>query len=302
MSYLDVGDGHQLYYQLQGELTSAQPILFVHGGPGAGVCDEDKALFAGLNRAVIYVDQRGCGNSRFTQRLNANTTEQLINDIEQLRCALGIRQWILVGGSWGSTLSLLYALRYPDKVTRMLLWGIFLCRQQELDWFYLDGANHIYPDEYQRFMQQVNFATDPVAAYYQQLCSNDRQLQQAAAISWTRWEAVNSLLTADEAAITRFTCSANSQAMALLESYYFSQQGFLAPDYILRHCDQLQTIPLDIVHGRYDTICPLASAWQLASKLPQSRLHISPLAGHGANEQQNFTALRRLLTQLDSTA
>ena len=135
MPYLDVGYGHQLHYEIAGDITTDVPLLFVHGGPGAGVSTADKALFAGLQRPVVYFDQRGCGLSRFEQRLNGNTTEQLVEDIEKLRNALSLPKLILVGGSWGSTLSLLYAVRYPQYIDSMLLWGIFLCRQQELDWF-----------------------------------------------------------------------------------------------------------------------------------------------------------------------
>lgn len=297
MPYLNVGDGHQLHYELQGDLAAEVPLLFVHGGPGVGVRADDKQLFAKLQRPVIYYDQRGCGNSKFEQRLTGNTTEHLIADIELLRRTLGVEQLILVGGSWGSTLSLLYAIRYPQHVVRMVLWGIFLCRQQELDWFYLHGANQLYPEEYQRFIQQVDYASDPVAAYFEKLSSASQQ-QQAAA-SWARWEAVNSFLTPDEAQIERFSETDNCLPMALLESYYFKQQAFLPPDYILRNSMRLQAIPVDIVQGRYDTICPCDAAWQLSNRLVQVQLHISPLAAHDAAEPENFRALRALLLALE---
>ncbi|PKM17211.1 MAG: prolyl aminopeptidase [Gammaproteobacteria bacterium HGW-Gammaproteobacteria-15] len=297
MPYLNVDEEHQLYYELQGDPTAEVPLLFVHGGPGAGVRADDKQLFAGLQRPVIYYDQRGCGKSKFDQRLTANTTEHLIADIELLRRTLTVEQLILVGGSWGSTLSLLYAIRYPQHVVRMVLWGIFLCRQQELDWFYLHGANQLYPEEYQRFVQQVDYASDPVAAYFEQL-SNPSQQQQAA-ISWARWEAVNSFLTPDEAQIAHFSETDSALPMALLESYYFKQQAFLPPDYILHNSARLQAIPVDIVQGRYDTICPCDAAWQLSNRLSQVQLHISPLAAHDATEPENFRALRARLLALD---
>ncbi|MGP9799392.1 prolyl aminopeptidase [Rheinheimera sp. NSM] len=299
MPYLNVGEGHQLHYQLAGNIRSAAPLLFVHGGPGAGVSEADKALFAGLTRPVIYYDQRGCGNSQFEQRLVANTTEQLIEDIEALRCALEVPQLILVGGSWGSTLSLLYALRYPQNVASMVLWGIFLCRRQELDWFYQHGANQLYPEEYQKFVRQVDQAADPVAAYFELLSAGSEEQQRAAAASWVRWEAVNSFLNADEATLERFAQADSGVPMALLESYYFKHQGFLSPDYILRHCPQLQTIPVDIVQGRFDTICPCSTAWQLAKRLAQCRLYISPRASHAASESENFSALRAVLSKLE---
>ncbi|WP_273020526.1 prolyl aminopeptidase [Rheinheimera sp.] len=302
MPYLDVGYGHQLHYEIAGDITTEVPLLFVHGGPGAGVSDTDKALFAGLQRPVVYFDQRGCGQSRFEQRLNGNTTEQLIDDIEKLRKALSLPKLILVGGSWGSTLSLLYALRHPQYVESMLLWGVFLCRQQELDWFYLNGASQLYPEEYQKFMHQVGDAADPVAAYFDVLSTGSEELQQAAATSWARWEAVNSFFDTNEATLQRFTQADSKVPMALLESYYFKHQGFLPPDYILRHCELLHQIPVDIVQGRLDTICPCGTAWQLAKQLPLCRLYISPRASHAASEPENFSALRTLLHKLEPAA
>lgn len=302
MPYLDVGYGHQLHYEVAGDITSETPLLFVHGGPGAGVSEADKALFTGLERPVIYFDQRGCGQSKFEQRLNGNTTEHLIDDIETLRKALKLPKLILVGGSWGSTLSLLYALRYPQHVESMVLWGVFLCRQQELEWFYQHGANQLYPEEYQRFIERVNYAADPVAAYFDQLTTGSEQQRQRAAESWARWEAVNSFLGADEAALARFARAESNVPMALLESYYFKHQGFLSSDYILRHCDQLQNIPVDIIQGRLDTICPCGTAWQLAKHLKNSRLYISPRASHAASEPENFAALRTVLQKFETAA
>ncbi|KUM51734.1 prolyl aminopeptidase [Rheinheimera sp. EpRS3] len=300
MPYLNVGDGHQLYFELQGNPAADIPLLFVHGGPGAGVRADNKQLFAKLQRPVIYYDQRGCGNSTFENRLTANTTEHLIADIELLRRTLEVEQLILAGGSWGSTLSLLYGIRYPQHVASMVLWGIFLCRQQELDWFYLYGANQIYPEEYQRFIQQVDYAADPVTAYFEKLSTANQPQRNAAAISWARWEAVNSFLAPDEAKIALFSAPDSCLQMALLESYYFKQQAFLPPDYILRNSARLQAIPVDIVQGRYDTICPCGTAWQLSNQLARAQLHILPLAAHDATEPENFCSLRALLLDLES--
>lgn len=302
MPYLDVGYGHQLHYEIAGDITTDVPLLFVHGGPGAGVSTADKALFAGLQRPVVYFDQRGCGLSRFEQRLNGNTTEQLVEDIEKLRNALSLPKLILVGGSWGSTLSLLYAVRYPQYIDSMLLWGIFLCRQQELDWFYQHGASQLYPEEFQKFMCQVDGAADPVAAYFDLLTTGSEEQQRAAAASWARWEAVNSFFDTDEATLGRFAQAESALPMALLESYYFKHQGFLPADYILRHCQPLKTISVDIVQGRLDTICPCGTAWQLAKHLANCRLYISPRASHAASEPENFSALRTLLRKLEPAA
>lgn len=299
MPYLNVGDGHQLYYQIQGDLRSATPLLFLHGGPGAGVRAADKRLFAGLRRPVIFFDQRGCGHSRFTQRLSANTTPQLLADIEQLRSALAIEQFILVGGSWGSTLSLLYAIHYPQRVSRLILWGVFLCRQQELDWFYLQGANQLYPDEYQHFIDAIDQPEKPIAAYFSLLNKGNTRQQHAAAASWARWEAVNSFLTPDKQKIAEFCDQAISLPMAQIASYYFKNRGFIEDDFILHHSEPLQEIAIDIVQGRYDSICPCASAWQLAASLNQARLSISPHAAHDASEPENFAALRSILQTIE---
>jgi proline iminopeptidase len=299
MPHLNVGDGHQLYYQIQGDIRSATPLLFLHGGPGAGVRPADKKLFAGLRRPVIFIDQRGCGLSRFTERLRANTTENLLADIEQLRRTLAIERFMLVGGSWGSTLSLLYAIRYPDNVLRLVLWGVFLCRQQELDWFYLKGANQLYPDEYQQFIDTIGQSDQPVEAYYKLLNSGNIDEQQAAAESWARWEAVNSFITPDRRKLAEFCDPAASLPMAQLASYYFLNKGFIEDDFILRHCSALQDIAIDIVHGRYDSICPCVSAWQLDGALQHSRLQITPHSAHDASEPENFAALRAILQTLE---
>ncbi len=300
MPYLNVGDGHQLYYQIQGDIHSATPLLFLHGGPGAGARQGDIKLFAGLRRPVIFLDQRGCGHSRFSERLQDNTSDKLVADIEQLRQTLAIEKFILADGSWGSTLSLLYAIHYPEHVLRLVLWGIFLCRQQELDWFYLHGANQLYPDEYQQFINPIRQQPDqPVQAYYELLNNGNSDEQQAAAESWARWEAVNSFLTPGRQKIAEFCDPAVSLPMAQLASYYFVNQGFIEDDFILRHCAALQDIAIDIVHGRYDSICPCVSAWQLDRALPQSRLQITPHSAHDASEPENFAALRAILQTLE---
>lgn len=304
MPYLNVGNGHHLHYQLQGELQQDNgqviPLLFVHGGPGAGVKPADKTLLRDALQPVIFLDQRASGNSRYKDQLAANTTEHLIEDIELLRQTLGVEQFILVGGSWGSTLSLLYAIRYPQHVHRLLLWGIFLCRQQELDWFYHYGANQLFPDEYQRFIgtaQQIQSEPDVISAYFQLLTTGSQDQRQAAAAAWARWEAVNSFITPDEQTLTEFSDPDTALPMAILESYYFKHRAFIEQDYILQHIHRLGDTPLEIVQGRYDTICPCQSAWLLSRAYPHSRLHISPLAAHDASEPQNNAAIRHLLTR-----
>lgn len=301
MPYLDVGDGHQLHYEIQGKLSAGDnscPVLFVHGGPGAGVKQTDKKLLGATRRPVIFLDQRGSGKSRYSDLLTANSTEYLLQDIEQLRLQLGVDRFVLVGGSWGSTLSLLYAIRHPQCVERLLLWGIFLCRQQELDWFYRHGANVLYPDEFEAFSAVANNSADLITAYYELLTSGCEAQQRHAAAAWARWEAVNSFLAPDEKTLANFSQPDTALTMATLESYFFKNRAFIPQDFILKNISKLGSAPLDIVQGRYDTICPCLSAWLLHKAYPKSQLQISHLAAHDATERQNTAAITGLLAQL----
>lgn len=295
MPYLDTGEGHELYYEVQGQNSNQPPILFVHGGPGAACREQDQRLFAGINRPVIYLDQRGCGKSRYQDPFKNNRTENLVQDIELLRQAIGTDKLILAGGSWGSTLSLCYAIAHPEHVERMILWGIFLCRQAELDWFYRNGASMLFPEEYEHFMAPIQGADDPVSAYYRKVTEGTFKDRANAASHWARWEAVNSFIEPNEETLQNFSDPESSLPMVMLESWYFMNRGFIDEDHILKQAHLLKHIPISLVHGRYDTICPIQSAWLLSHQLKHASLHVSPLAAHDASEAQNFTALRELL-------
>lgn len=300
--HFDVGDGHELLVRVRGEIDSDQPvILFVHGGPGAGVLEKDLALFDDCRQPVVWVDQRGAGGSRFTDRMQANTTDHLIADFEQLRKHLHIKCWILVGGSWGSTLSLAYAIAHRPQIQGMILHGIFLLNEAEMAWFYRGGAAHLYPDEYARYLDHLPSAQrhDPLAGYHQLLQSADESARIAAARAWSRWEAVNSFLEISDEQIAAFDDPKLAVPMATLETTYFMNHGYFPEDdFLVNHCPAIADLPTTIVHGRYDTICPLSSAWRLHQALPCSSLTICPKAAHDASEPQIQQALREAIAAL----
>lgn len=299
MPYLDTREGHQLYYRVSGQKSVLPPVLFVHGGPGAGCQAQDEQLFSQCQRQVIWLDQRGCGKSRCEQPLDNNTSADLIADMERLRTELEIEKWVLVGGSWGSALSLAYALKYPQRIAQMILWGIFTCSQAELNWFYKDGARHLFPDEYQHFIQPVSEYENPIRAYHELVTQGTTAQREQAASDWARWEAVNSFINPDEQTLRKFSNPQTSLPMVLLETWYFMHGGFFAYDhYIIKNLHKLGQLRVDIVQGQYDTICPMTFAWQVASGLSNAQLHISPMAAHDASEIQNQQRLQQLIAAL----
>ncbi|ALS97967.1 prolyl aminopeptidase [Lacimicrobium alkaliphilum] len=299
MPYLDTRQGHQLYYRLSGPQGSLPPVVFVHGGPGAACQPQDEQLFSQCQRQVVWLDQRGCGKSRSEQPLENNTSDHLIEDMERLRLELGIEKWVLVGGSWGSALSLAYGIKHPQRVAQMILWGIFTCSQAELNWFYIDGARHLFPEEYQRFIQPVAEHENPIDAYHRLVSQGPAAQREQAASRWARWEAVNSFINPSEQTLDKFSDPKVSLPMVLLETWYFMQGGFFAYDnYIMENLHKLGDLRVDIVQGQYDTICPMTFAWQVASSLANSQLHISPMAAHDASEGQNRERLQQLIAAL----
>ncbi len=283
---LDVGDGHRIYWEWSGRRDGI-PVLFLHGGPGGGTAPAQRRFFDPGRYRIVLFDQRGCGRSRPHAALHANTTWHLIADIERLRAHLGIARWVVFGGSWGSTLALLYAEHYPERVLGLVLRGIFLARPREIHWFYQDGASRIFPESYARFVAPLSAADrrDVVAAYYRLLTAPDEQVRLMAAHRWARWEA--STVTLDPG--TRQQADSQSDAFALalarIECHYFFHRAFLRrPDQILSEAGALQETPVIIVQGRYDAICPPEAAFELKQALSQAELRLVTLAGHSAFE------------------
>jgi len=264
------------------------PVVFVHGGPGGGTNPMQRRFFDPRVYRIILFDQRGCGKSKPHASLLHNTTQDLINDMEAIRVALDIDNWLLFGGSWGSTLALLYAEANPDRVNGLILRGIFLGRQQELDWFYGYGTKAIFPDRWAEFVAPIPEAErgDMIAAYYKRLTDpqyGQRSLDYARA--WSSWEGSTVTLEASPSDTSGSMDPHFARAFARIEAHYFVHRCFLARDnQILEDSDKIRHIPTVIVQGRYDAICPPISAWELARALPAAQLKLVPIAGHSAFE------------------
>jgi proline iminopeptidase len=291
---LKVSAPHELYLDEAGN-PDGIPVLFVHGGPGAG-CDASSRRFydPALYRIVTF-DQRGCGRSTPHSELQGNTSQDLVEDIEAIRNYLGVDKWVLFGGSWGSTLSLLYAQSYPQHVNALILRGIFLCRQCDRDWLYKDGANRVFPDYWEDFVRAIG-DTEPddlVRAYHERLTGEDELARMAAAKAWSAWEGNCSKLRPSADAMAKFTKPHNALALSRIETHFFLNHGFMEENQILANMEAIAHIPGRIIHGRYDMVCPLDNAHALHQLWPGSELHIVRDAGHSASEPGTVDALVR---------
>lgn len=290
---LPVTDGHELYFEESGN-PKGKPVVFLHGGPGGSTSPNHRRFFDPRAYRIVLVDQRGCGLSTPHASLEANTTWHLVSDLECLRLHLGIERWQVFGGSWGSTLALAYAQKHPNRVTELVLRGIFLLRKQEIDWFYQHGASHVFPEAWQTFLEYIPIAErgDLLTAYHARLTGDDPAVRSAAARVWSQWEAATSKLLVDPQLIADFEDEAVATAFARIESHYFMHRGFLEPqDQLLRDVARIRHIPAVIVQGRYDMVCPMESAWALHRAWPEADLVITPDAGHSAFEPANSRAL-----------
>lgn len=285
--WINASNGHRIYVEQSGN-PEGMPILFVHGGPGGGTSPVQRRFFNPQKYRIILFDQRGCGKSQPHASLDHNTTSDLINDMEQIRETLNIEKWALFGGSWGSTLSLLYAQAHPNRVSNLILRGIFLMSKRELDWFYKDGTSRIFPEAWHQFKSMVpdDEQDDLIAAYYKRLSDpsfEEDRLQFAK--EWSLWEASTVTLKPDEEQQNHSVDPIFALAFARIEAHYFHHRGFLDQDnQILENAHKLSGIPTTIIQGRYDSICPPISAWELAEAMPWAKLKIVPIAGHSAFE------------------
>jgi proline iminopeptidase len=283
---LKVSDRHEIFYEEVGN-PKGSPVCFVHGGPGGGIEPSHRRYFDPAHYRVILFDQRGCGQSTPYADLKENTTWDLVSDMEKLRNHLGISKWIVFGGSWGSTLSLLYAQTHPDRVCGLVLRGIFLCRKQEIRWFYQEGTSRIFPDMWEPYRDAIPAEErgDFVTAYYKRLTSPDRDVRMAAARAWSTWEGAVSKLIPDPKMIQDCGEDQFAEAFARIECHYFINGIWLRNDnQILEDVHRIRHIPCEIVHGRYDVVCPVENAWDLHRAWPESQLHIIADAGHSAKE------------------
>ncbi|SEQ84826.1 proline iminopeptidase [Amphritea atlantica] len=283
--YLAVDDLHTLYIEESGNAQGI-PVLFIHGGPGGGTSSYHRSFFDPEKYRIILFDQRGCGQSTPHAELQDNTTAHLISDIEKIRLHLNVDEWLLFGGSWGSTLSLLYAESFPERVSGMILRGIFLCRKRDIHWFYQEGASAIFPDYWKEYRKVIpeGERTDMLQAYYQRLISDNEIARMSAAKAWSVWEGRCSTLDPNGDIVDHFGDPHIALAMARIEAHYFINEAFIEPDQIIRDAHRIQQIPTVIVHGRYDMVCPIEQAFALYDALPQAELHIVRDAGHSALE------------------
>jgi proline iminopeptidase len=289
---LPVGGGHELYVEECGN-PKGMPAVFVHGGPGGGCNADSRRFFDPRRYRIVLFDQRGCGRSRPHASLEHNTSQDLVADMELIRVRLGIDRWLVFGGSWGSTLGLLYAETHPQQVLALVLRGIFLATKSELDWFYRGGISHIFPDHFADFVAPIPAGErgDLVRAYHKRLTDKDPDVQRRAAESWSMFEARCSTLLPSESLVNYFTEPDVAIAVSRIECHYFINDCFLAHDQLLRDVERVRGIPAAIIQGRYDVVCPPSAAWRLKQAWPEVDLRFISDAGHSASEPSTRSAL-----------
>jgi proline iminopeptidase len=291
---LEVGDGHSLYWERCGT-PGAKPVVFLHGGPGAGCSADHRRQFDPARYDILLYDQRGCGRSTPHASLEANTTWHLVADIERLRELAGVERWMVYGGSWGSTLALAYAQTHAERVTALVLRGIFTFRQSEIDWLYKFGASEVYPDKWGQFLAAMPEGErgDPVSTYQELLTADDPAVRLAAAKAWSQWEGETVTLLPDPKMLEEFTEDNHAIAIARIENHYMVHKGWLEEGQLLANASRLRDIPGVIVQGRYDMCTPAVTAWDLHRGWPEAELNIIPDGGHLFTEPGVLDALVR---------
>jgi proline iminopeptidase len=293
--HLRVSDVHEIYFEESGN-PNGKPVVFLHGGPGGGTEPKYRRFFDPEHYRIVLLDQRGSGQSTPHASLVDNTTWHLVSDIEAIRVHLGIERWQVFGGSWGSTLAIAYAQTHPERVTELVLRGIFLLRKQEIDWFYQRGASALFADAWEEYLAPIPEAErgDLVRAYYARLTSDDARVRAEAARAWSIWEGKTSCLYPNAALVERFAGDKFAEAFARIECHYFVNGGFIDParnPLSPARIDRIRKIPSVIVQGRYDVVCPMETAWALHRAWPEADLRIVPDAGHSAMEAGNLHEL-----------
>lgn len=290
---LSVDPLHSLYVEESGN-EKGIPIVFIHGGPGAGSSPDNRRFFDPTQFRIIVFDQRGCGQSSPHAELTDNTTQALVSDLEAIREHLNIEKWVLFGGSWGSTLALVYAQTHPDRVLHLVLRGVFLGRAEDISWFYgSEGAAKLFPDYWEELLEPLSTSerAEVLQSYYTRLTGKDELVRMGAAKAWSQWEARCSTLDPSAHVVDFFTQPHLALSLACIETHYFMHNSFLEPNQILKNVNRLTGIPGTLVHGRYDVICPLEGAYALHKAWKGSELQIIRDAGHAQYERGIINAL-----------
>lgn len=282
---LQVGDSHEIYWELCGN-PQGKPALYLHGGPGAGSSPEHRRLFDPSRYRLLMFDQRGCGRSLPHANIEANTTWDLVSDIETLRTKFGIERWLVCGGSWGSALALAFAETHPERVSELILRGVFTLRRSELLWYYQEGASWLFPEKWERFLGLIPEAErgDLMAAYRRRLTAPEKAVQIEAAKAWSLWEGETLTLLPDDQLSAQHASEKFALALARIENHYFVNGGFLEEGQLLRDAHRLCNIPGAIIQGRYDMATPTRTAWELHKAWPKAEYYLVPNAGHAFNE------------------
>ncbi len=290
---LEVDGLHRVYVEECGN-PEGVPVIYLHGGPASGCKPDHRCFFNPEIYRIILFDQRGCGRSEPFGELVDNTTQHLLSDMEFIRQHLNIQQWVVFGGSWGATLALVYAQRYPAAVSAMILRGSFLARETDLNWFASNGANWIYPEMWEKFLSSINHigpSSTAIPVFFDRLFYGTKQQQLDAALGWTIWGAQVAL--GSEFDLSGIPEEADSRMLkqVRIEAHYAKAKYFLAENQILDHCECLQDIPTTIIHGRQDLVCPLEAAWSLYKRLPNATYTCLPNTGHIAKGEEMIDAL-----------
>lgn len=283
--YLKVDDTHEIYVEECGS-EDGVPVIFLHGGPGAGCELYHRQLFNPEKYRIILFDQRGCGRSHPHASLENNTTQHLISDIEKIRKELGVKKWVVAGGSWGSTLALAYAETHPERVSGLIVRGIFLCTAKEIHWFYQEGASQFFPEYWKDFISTIpeNERDNLLQAYHKRLTGDNEIARMGAAKAWSLWEARTATLQPSASVLDHFGDPRNALSIARIEAHYFMNNCFMEENQLLNNASRLKDIPGFIIHGRYDMICPIKQAFDLHEAWPMSELFVVHGAGHAAGE------------------